>query len=328
MSNVKAIGVCVCYSLNRVHLDNELRVSSEIDARSAFESLQRLLASNQKRNAAVAKNLTNVKTHNTKLSKMIILAGDKEESPFLAMLRNPHSTFCFSWDLLCLLCLLYYALSIPFHLAFLHGNSLVSHRPFLAIDFLIDVFWILDIYFRYHFFNPDLGDGSSDESEETKLKRQYKHSKRFIVDCIASLPLEIFALLPGTSPVFLYFLRCLHLLRVSYLWKVINMIHLHLDHCDIRISSPVVMIVKSFTLYLLSNHWIGCGYFIIHRYFERNNSMTWAIADNLARYNSDFGTHSVCDPGIHYCYLRSIYFVLSTLTSIGYGPLPPPLLSL
>lgn len=79
------------------------------------------------------------------------------------------------------------------------------------------------------------------------------------------------------------------------------------------------MIIKSFTLYILGNHWIGCGYFMIHRYFERNNSITWAIMDNLAHYNSDVGHHSVCDPNISYCYLRSVYFVLSTLTSIGYG---------
>ena len=79
------------------------------------------------------------------------------------------------------------------------------------------------------------------------------------------------------------------------------------------------MILKSFTLYLLSNHWIACGYFIIHRYLERKNSMTWAIAANLAEYDSENGMHSICDPSIYYCYLRSFYFVLSTLTSIGYG---------
>lgn len=331
MSNVKAIGVCVCYSLNRVHLDNELKVSSETDAKTAFESLQQLLASNQKRNAAVAKNLKSVNTQNTKLSKMIPFV-DAKESPLLEMLRNPSSTFCFSWDVLSLLCLFYYALSIPFHLAFLHGPSLLSYRPFLTIDFLIDMFWIFDIYLRYHYFNPDLGHGLSYESEEKKQERTYKSSKRFVFDCIASLPLEIFALFPGTSPVFLYFLRCIHLLRVFSIMKTINLIHLHLDHRDIRsvrlllflltsprVKSPVVMILKSFTLYLLSNHWIACGYFIIHRYLERNNSMTWAIAANLAKYDSDNGTHSICDPSIYYCYLRSFYFVLSTLTSIGYG---------
>jgi hypothetical protein len=79
------------------------------------------------------------------------------------------------------------------------------------------------------------------------------------------------------------------------------------------------MIVKSFTLYILGNHWIGCGYFILHRYFERQNSVTWAIMDNLAKFDPESGTHSVCDQEVLYCYLRSIYFVLSTLTSIGYG---------
>lgn len=83
------------------------------------------------------------------------------------------------------------------------------------------------------------------------------------------------------------------------------------------------MIIKSFTLYIFGNHWIGCGFFMLHRYCERHNSVTWAIKDGLASFDHNSGVHSVCDVDISYCYLRSIYFVLSTLTSVGYGDVAP-----
>lgn len=58
---------------------------------------------------------------------------------------------------------------------------------------------------------------------------------------------------------------------------------------------------------------------MIHRYFLRHDSITWAIADGLATYDPESGTHNVCDHSISYCYLRSIYFITVALTTIGYG---------
>jgi hypothetical protein len=232
MSNVKAIGVCICYSLNRVHLDNELKVSSEVDAQSAFQSLQQLLASNQKRNAAIAKNLKLVKDSSTKLSKMIVLE-EKKENQFLTMLKDPHSRFCLVWDAVGLLSLLYYAILIPFHMGFLHGASVDSTRPYLSIDFLFDLYWICDIYLRYHYFDSTTPAGPPLD-EDKRLQKHYKHSNRFKLDCVASLPLELFSLIPGTNKMLLYLLRCVHLLRVSYLMQSISLVHLHLDHLHIR----------------------------------------------------------------------------------------------
>jgi hypothetical protein len=243
MSNVKAIGVCICYSLNRVHLDNELKVSSEVDAQSAFQSLQQLLASNQKRNAAIAKNLNLVKDPSTKLSKMIVV-DEKKENPLLLMLKNPFSRFCLIWDTVGLISLFYYAILIPFHLGFLHDDSADSVRPYLSIDFLFDLYWLCDIYLRYHYFDTTAAAGPPLD-EDKRLQKHYKKSKRFLLDCVASLPLELFALIPGTNKMLLYLLRCNHLLRVSYLMQSISLIHHHLDHLQIRFTSSLSLLTLS-----------------------------------------------------------------------------------
>jgi hypothetical protein len=83
------------------------------------------------------------------------------------------------------------------------------------------------------------------------------------------------------------------------------------------------MVFKAGYIYILTTHWLACFYFIIHRYFELSSKLTFAVADNLAMYNEDLGMHDICSVFISRCYSRTIYFVLGTLTSIGYGDIMP-----
>lgn len=234
MSNVKAIGTCVCYCLDRVHLDNELKASSEEEAQSAFQSLQQLLAGNQKRNAAVAKNLALAKDPTSKLSKLIVLKQEQKTSPILQALKNPNSKFCIYWDIFGFLTLLYYGASIPYHLAYLLHNDMIAYRPYLTIDFLVDLYWVLDIYFRLYYFTSPRQTNDKYETDALRNLNHYSKTTRFKFDCITSFPLEVFALIPGTSPILVHFLRLIHLGKVVNIYKQINLLHLHLDYIDVR----------------------------------------------------------------------------------------------
>jgi hypothetical protein len=75
--------------------------------------------------------------------------------------------------------------------------------------------------------------------------------------------------------------------------------------------------------YFLFNHYLSIGYFFIHRYIERHRQRTWAIADGLASFDADTGQHDIASKSVTLCYLRGLYFVISTLTSIGYGDVAP-----
>ena len=79
------------------------------------------------------------------------------------------------------------------------------------------------------------------------------------------------------------------------------------------------------------SHWCACIWFCIHWYFERETKYTWATTDCpggdsfandgcLATWDEISGTHNICDRGlIRHCYIRSIYFVITTLSTVGYG---------
>jgi hypothetical protein len=58
---------------------------------------------------------------------------------------------------------------------------------------------------------------------------------------------------------------------------------------------------------------------MIHRYLESHLSVTWAVADHLASFNHLTGKHNICSRSLYHCYARSIYFVISTLSTVGYG---------
>lgn len=278
MSNVKAIGTCVCYCLDRVHLDNELKASSEEEAQLAFQSLQQLLASNQKRNAAISKNLAAAKDPSSKLSKLIVSSQEITTSPFLQALRNPNSKFCISWDIFGFIALLYYAVSIPYHVAYLLHDDLIGYRPYLVFDFLVDVYWILDIYFRLYYFTSPRQTTNKYETDVLRNLNHYRNTHRFKFDCITSFPLEVFALVPGTSPILVHFLRLLHLGKVFNIYNQINMLHLHLDYIDVRYTSlpylslsfPLPFLPPTLSLFLFS-----C--FVFHITFQNKLCGCYAI---------------------------------------------------
>jgi hypothetical protein len=88
-------------------------------------------------------------------------------------------------------------------------------------------------------------------------------------------------------------------------------------------KKSLVKVCTSFFFYFLCNHWLSCCFFMIHRYIEYNHSNTWAIYDGLASFDVFSGTHNICSRSVYHCYARSIYFVISTLSSVGYGDIFP-----
>jgi hypothetical protein len=233
MSNVKAIGVVLCYMLDRIHLDNELKVSSQVDAVAAFDTLKALLDGNRRRNESVGRNMAIVKDNKSKLSKLIVESVPVKEWAIIIMLRKADSWLRIIWDILCFICLLYYCIAIPFELGYIHGVFIDTHKPFLAIDFAVDAFWLIDIYFRSHYM-PVLIQFGKFESDPNKIWSTYFQSGKFTLDCISSLPLEIFALIPAAGPMTVYALRLIHLLRVSHIFYAISALVTHLDRTSFK----------------------------------------------------------------------------------------------
>ena len=92
---------------------------------------------------------------------------------------------------------------------------------------------------------------------------------------------------------------------------------------NIILSRATWFLLRFILLYFAVCHWLTCGYFMIHRYIERNYSRTYMTVDNMSIYNTTTGQHDICSEKLSYCYSRSLYFVIGTIGGIGYGDIAP-----
>ena len=82
------------------------------------------------------------------------------------------------------------------------------------------------------------------------------------------------------------------------------------EYARIAVSTAILRIVQMFILVLFLTHWFGCAYYYIAKMgnFEDN---TWVSID------SDTGGANLKSP-----YLRSFYWALYTISTVGYGSVP------
>eukprot|EP00814_Leptocylindrus_danicus_P018467 CAMPEP_0116042656 /NCGR_PEP_ID=MMETSP0321-20121206/25832_1 /TAXON_ID=163516 /ORGANISM="Leptocylindrus danicus var. danicus, Strain B650" /LENGTH=1504 /DNA_ID=CAMNT_0003523199 /DNA_START=812 /DNA_END=5322 /DNA_ORIENTATION=+ len=331
-TTIRAITFCEVFRLDKWDLDNELR-QCDFDLSCMLNIFTDIKNSNTRRNEALALNLSLSKKSGTKLNKIVdfkdIVTTDTSQKK-VCELFMPNSDFRAVWDILGLLLTVYFAVSIPYRIAFITDEAKEDSYPWLSVDFIIDIFFLADVYFRYKMF-PIIQNGSL-IADGDSIQRHYRGSWMFC-DMLSCIPLEIMVLFYGKEYIFVF--RLIHLFRIFRLASYFKKAEHYLNLWNIRISAASNLLVTTFFYYILINHWCACGWFILHRYVERDVELTWATSDCpggqtagtsgcLSVWNETLGQHNVCDDeNITRCYIRSFYFVITTISTVGYGDISP-----
>jgi hypothetical protein len=150
------------------------------------------------------------------------------------------------------------------------------------------------------------------------------------IDIVANFPLSTMAIILGWKS--LKSLRLIHLVRVLRLPSYFERIEGYLlITIQFRIGAATKLLARVFLLYFLAIHFFSCSWFAIHRFLERGVQYTWATTDCpggqtfatkgcLSSWVEQDNNHDICyDEMIAKCYVRSFYFVLTTMSSVGYG---------
>lgn len=363
---------CTCLALNKTDLEHELR-STAFDPATVLEAFSALQKSNARRNEAVQRNLELAADPRSKLHRLIP-RSDKDDSDDSALVQlrkalHPSSTARVIWDCAGLLFLGYYSCSIPFYVAFfLESKVDVYISRFVAIDFMVDLYWAVDIALKAMVFSVRLdavsekvvidgsviwqrySDGSVLYSAACAALQQLRGSNGtsawhgndeqrrstdfgglgsggggyFAMDVVASLPLELLAALPSLRISTLFYFRTQHLLRTLQIPRQLDIVEGHLQHSlGITLPRALSLLLRVALLYLVLNHWVTCCFFMIHRYAERGEQVTYVTADGFATYDASTGRHDICNDKLSYCYARSLYFVVGAMAGIGYGDIVP-----
>ena len=229
---------------------------------------------------------------------------------------HPNHKFRQRWNIFIGLLLLYTAIVTPFIIAFYDS---VSFDAFFVMDTAIDFFYICDVV-------VNCSTAFHDKDSVLKVTRNeitWNYFKGWmVVDILACMPISlvpnIINQVSGKSynklvrlfrlrsiPKLFRFSKVLKLLKTyktSFLLEHVQ-IFLNINHSVMRLFATIAGIV-------ISIHVVGCFWYICST-FSSNEYDTWVF-----RYNYQ-------DSSVFTLYITSVYWAITTLTSVGYGDIVP-----
>uniref|UniRef100_A0AAQ6IHW3 Voltage-gated delayed rectifier potassium channel KCNH4 n=1 Tax=Anabas testudineus TaxID=64144 RepID=A0AAQ6IHW3_ANATE len=204
-----------------------------------------------------------------------------------------YGTFKAGWDWLILLATFYVAVTVPYNVCFTvvggrdEGSSSAPRSPPSVSDILVEILFILDILLN---FRTTFVSTSGQVVYDARSICVHYVTTWLFVDLIAALPFDLLY----AFNVSVYF--GVHLLKTVRLLRLLRL----LQKLERYSQYSAVVLTLLMSMFALLAHWMACvWYFIGRREIESPGS--WDIGT---------GTGS---------YVTSLYFALSSLTSVGFG---------
>ncbi|XP_029985095.1 potassium voltage-gated channel subfamily H member 5-like [Sphaeramia orbicularis] len=293
----------------------------------------------------------------SRLAEVLQLGSDilpqyKQEAPK----TPPHiilhyCTFKTTWDWVILILTFYTAIMVPYNVSF---KTKQNNLAWLVVDSVVDVIFLIDIVLNFHttFVGP-----AGEVISDAKLIRMNYMKTWFVIDLLSCLPYDIInafehvdddfissassgghlrdasfhrnttrtedSVLPGLSSLF----SSLKVIRLLRLGRVAR----KLDHYLEYGAAVLVLLVCVFGLVA---HWLACIWYSIGDYEVidettntiKTDSWLYQLAINIGtpyRYNTSGTGQWEGGPNKDTLYISSLYFTMTSLTTIGFGNIAP-----
>ncbi|KAK7939919.1 hypothetical protein WMY93_003245 [Mugilogobius chulae] len=219
------------------------------------------------------------------------------------------------WDWLILLATFYVAVTVPYDVCFVNHDpnselhSQVSHGT-MASDIAVEVLFILDIILN---FRTTYVSQSGQVVYNPRSIYIHYCTTWFFIDLIAALPFDLLYAFNITVTSLVHLLKTVRLLRLLRL----------LQKLDRYSQYSAVVLTLLMSAFALLAHWMACVWYVIGRKeIESSDPVTWDIGwlqELGKRLETPYINSSVGGPPMPSAYIASLYFTLSSLTSVGFG---------
>uniref|UniRef100_A0A668RI49 Uncharacterized protein n=1 Tax=Oreochromis aureus TaxID=47969 RepID=A0A668RI49_OREAU len=278
----------------------------------------------------------NVHKH-SRLAEVLQLGSDilpqyKQETPK----TPPHiilhyCLFKTTWDWVILILTFYTAIMVPYNVSFKMKQNNVT---WLVVDSIVDVIFLVDIVLNFHttFVGP-----AGEVISDPKLIRMNYLKTWFVIDLLSCLPYDVinaFENVDEVSAAF-YSKQGFGISSLFSSLKVVRLLRLgrvarKLDHYIEYGAAVLVLLVCVFGL---AAHWLACIWYSIG-YYEiideetniiRKDSWLYILAETVGSpyYYNDSSGNWDGGPNNDSVYITSLYFTMTSLTSIGFGNIAP-----
>ncbi|XP_034016972.1 potassium voltage-gated channel subfamily H member 8 [Thalassophryne amazonica] len=236
--------------------------------------------------------------------------ADAKKSKFILL---HFSTFKAGWDWLILLATFYVAVTVPYNVCFIGDDDDLT-RSTTVSDIAVEILFIIDIVFNFRTTYVSKSGQVIFDAQQICI---HYLTTWFIIDLVAALPFDLLYAFKVSVVSVVHLLKTVRLLRLLRLLQKMDRYSQH--------STVVLTLLMS--MFALLAHWMACIWYIIGKMEMEANTYNWDIGwlhELGKRLESPYfaigGVNSTSNgPSIRSVYIASLYFTLSSLTSVGFG---------
>eukprot|EP00063_Salmo_salar_P091242 XP_014066077.1 PREDICTED: potassium voltage-gated channel subfamily H member 5-like [Salmo salar] len=252
----------------------------------------------------------------------IILPQYKQEAPKTpSHIILPYCTFKTPWDWVILVLTYYTAIMVPYNVSFI---TKLNNFVWLVLDSVVDVIFLVDIVLDFH--TTFMGPGREIISHPKLIRRNFIKIW-FVIDLLSCLPYGIIIAFMNVDEGIHRLFSYLKVVRLLHLGRVTHKLEHYLEY-------GAAVLVLLMCVFGLVAHWMACIWYSIGHYEVidevtnniRMDSWLYHLAINLGSpysYNASGSGQWEGGPGKNSLYIASLYFTMTSLTTIGFGNIAP-----